>query len=285
MMLVLSELGVTRDDPEVREACEYWMDDMATQDGGLGGNSKGRPHYCVAANQARAVIRMGYADDSRVRRTLEWLVEIADHYEKLIRGLEEPPILMGHSMGGLTVQILLDRGLGAAGVAIESATPKGIYRLPLSTIKATNPVLSNPLNFKRNVTYTFEQFHYTFANVMPENEARAAYDTYAIPGPGRPIFQVAFGNFVPNAENTVNYGNNLRSPLLLIVGAEDHLVPPIVVKINHKNYAHSTAITEFKEFPHRSHLIIAQEGWQEVAEYALSWAVRQTMGEGLRAAA
>jgi hypothetical protein len=77
MMIVLSELGASRDDPGVREACEYWMDDMATKDGGLGGNSAGTPHYCVSANQARSVIRLGYADDPRVRRTLEWLVETA----------------------------------------------------------------------------------------------------------------------------------------------------------------------------------------------------------------
>ncbi len=75
--------------------------------------------------------------------------EIADHYEKFVRALDEPPILMGHSFGGLIVQMLLDRGLGAAGVAIDAAAPKGILRLPFSAIKAANPVLSNPANYKR----------------------------------------------------------------------------------------------------------------------------------------
>jgi len=77
MMIVLSELGATRDDRRVREAAEYWAERMATRDGGLGGNSKGTPHYCVAANQARAMIRLGYEDDPRVRRTLDWLVATA----------------------------------------------------------------------------------------------------------------------------------------------------------------------------------------------------------------
>src|SRR5208283_380671 len=78
MMLVLSDLGLTRAVPEVREACEFWMDGFAATGGGLGGSSKGTPHYCVAANQARALIRFGYEDDPRVRRTLDWLVETAD---------------------------------------------------------------------------------------------------------------------------------------------------------------------------------------------------------------
>jgi pimeloyl-ACP methyl ester carboxylesterase len=213
------------------------------------------------------------------------LLEIADHYEKFVRSLDEPPILMGHSMGGLTVQILLDRGVGAAGVSIDGAPPKGIYRLPLSAIKAASPVLSNPFNYKRNVTLTFDQFRYAFAHVMTEREARAAYDNNAIPGPGRPLFQVAFGNFNPRAANKVDHRNYVRAPLLLISAAEDRLVPPILNRINYTLYQRSTATTEYKEFPHRSHLIIAQDGWQEVAEYALSWAQPKAVVGSLQPAA
>jgi pimeloyl-ACP methyl ester carboxylesterase len=200
------------------------------------------------------------------------LSEITDHYESFLRTLDERPILMGHSMGGLIVQILLDRGWGAAGVSIDGAGPKGIFRLPLSMIKAASPVLSNPRNYRRNVMLTFEQFRYTFANVMTEEAARATYDNDIIPGPGRPVFEVAFGNFSPHAANKVHHLNNDRAPLLLIAGAQDHLVPPIINRINYKKYQRSTAVTAYKEFPHRSHLIIAQDGWEEVAEYALSWA-------------
>src|SRR4051812_991013 len=39
--------------------------------------------------------------------------EVADHFEAVIRGLDRPPIIMGHSFGGTVVQILLDRGLGS----------------------------------------------------------------------------------------------------------------------------------------------------------------------------
>jgi hypothetical protein len=77
-MLVLSDLGLTRAEPVIAEACERWMTGFAAKEGRLGGNSKGTPHYCVSANQARALIRFGYEDDARVVRTLEWLVDTAD---------------------------------------------------------------------------------------------------------------------------------------------------------------------------------------------------------------
>ncbi|HEY9604398.1 MAG TPA: alpha/beta hydrolase [Allocoleopsis sp.] len=207
------------------------------------------------------------------------ITEVVDHYEKFIRSLDEPPILIGHSFGGLIVQILLDRGLGAAGVAIDSATPKGIWKLPLSAIKSVSPVLSNPLNYRRVVALSFKQFKYAFANTMSVTEARSAYDRSVIPGSGRLIFQVALANFNPWAATKVNYRNHRRSPLLLIGGAMDRLVPAVQNRSNYQKYAHSNAITDYKEFPYRSHLIIAQEGWQEIAEYALSWAKSNTRTE------
>ena len=203
------------------------------------------------------------------------LLEITEHYEKIVRSLDERPILIGHSMGGLIVQLLLDRGLGAAGVSINGTAPKGIYRLPLSAIKAANPVLSNPFNFWRCVMLTFEQFRYAFANNMSAHDAKAIYEREVVPGPGRPIFQAAFANFTPMAATDVNHSKCDRAPLLLIAGTEDLLVPPILNRINYNLYRFSAATTEYKEFTNRSHLIIAQKGWEEVAEFALSWAVPQ----------
>jgi hypothetical protein len=77
-MLVLSDLGLTCEEPAIRDACDYWMAGLAAKGDRLGGTSGGTPHYCIAANMARALILFGYADDGRVRRTMEWLAEIAD---------------------------------------------------------------------------------------------------------------------------------------------------------------------------------------------------------------
>ena len=200
------------------------------------------------------------------------LREIADHYAKIIRSLDEPPILIGHSMGGLVVQILLDRGLGAVGVSIDGTAPRGVFRLPISVLKAASPVLSNPLNYWRCPMLTFTQFKYAFANVATESDARAAYERDVIPGPGRPIFEAASANFNPWTAAKVDHRNNHRAPLLLITGDKDNLVPSVLNRINYKLYQRSAARTDFKEFPGRSHLIVAQNGWEEVAEFALAWA-------------
>jgi pimeloyl-ACP methyl ester carboxylesterase len=198
--------------------------------------------------------------------------EVADHYEAIIRKLDNAPIIVGHSFGGLITQILLDRGLGAAGVAISSAPVKGILLLPFSTLKSSFPGLRNPANNHRAVPLTPEEFHYAFTNTLGEEESLAVYQRYAVPGPDHVLFQAAFANFNPHAATTVNFHNSDRAPLLLIAGSEDHVSPPSVVEANYKLYRQSAAVTEYKEFAGRSHFILGQKGWEEVADYTLSWA-------------
>lgn len=204
--------------------------------------------------------------------------EVVDYYEQIIRGLDSPPIIMGHSFGGLMTQILLDRGLGAAGVAIATAPVKGVLFLPLSTIKVTFPALKNPANNHRAVPLSPEQFHYAFTNNLTEEESLEVYRRYAVPGPDHILFQAAFANFNPHAESTVDFKNNDRAPLLLISGGEDHISPPSVVEATLKLYRKSEAVTEYKEFPERTHYTLGQEGWQSVADYALEWALQHARG-------
>ena len=197
---------------------------------------------------------------------------IVDHYERIIRGLDSPPFIIGHSFGGLITQILLDRGLGAAGVAIAPAPVKGILFLPLSTLRVSFPALSNPANNHRAVPLTAEQFHYAFANNLSEQESLAVYERYAVPGPDHVLFQAAFANFNPHAATAVDFQNDRRAPLLLISGGNDHVSPASVVEANFKLYDKSKAVTEYKEFPGRTHYTLGQDNWEEVADYALTWA-------------
>jgi pimeloyl-ACP methyl ester carboxylesterase len=208
------------------------------------------------------------------------LTEIVEHYEEIIEGVDRPPLIVGHSFGGLITQILLDRGLGAAGVAIASAAAKGVLLLPFSTIRVVAPVLSNPLNAHRALPLTPEQFHYAFTNTLSEEDSLAIYRRYAVPGPDHVLFQAGLANFNPHAASTVNFHNNERGPLLMIAGEHDHISPPSVVSANTRLYKHSTALTDFQLFPGRSHFILGQAGWEEVADFTLDWAVRNALAEG-----
>lgn len=200
------------------------------------------------------------------------ITEIVDHYEQIIRASPAPPLIIGHSFGGLITQILLDRGLGSAGVAIAPAPVKGIIFLPFSTLKVSFPALSNPANIHRALPLTPEQFHYAFTNNLTEEESLAVYDRYAVPGPDHVLFQAAFANFNPHAATAVDFQNNDRAPLLLISGGSDHVSPASVVEANFNLYSKSSAVTEYREFPGRTHYTLGQDGWEQVADYALTWA-------------
>jgi len=202
--------------------------------------------------------------------------QIVDHYEKLVIELECAPILIGHSFGGLVVQALLDRGLGACGVAIASAPIKGIWTLPYSTMRVVTPQLLTMHN-RRCRPLTPAQFHYAFMNNSTREESFRIYQRYAVPGPDHILFQTELANFNPFAETQVNTRRNNRAPLLMVAGGNDHLTPPRIVKANVKAYRHSTAVTDYKEFPGRTHFIIGQEGWQEVANHCLDWSLDQQL--------
>jgi pimeloyl-ACP methyl ester carboxylesterase len=193
--------------------------------------------------------------------------------QTVIEQLDSPPILIGHSFGGALVQILLDRGYGAVGVAIDSVPTEGVRVVPRSQIKASFPVLENPANRHRAVPFTPEQFHYAFTNTLTEEESLAAYERYHIAAPGSWVWGGVLANLTPGHQDTwVDYANDERGPLLFIAGGEDHIVPPVVNRENAKRYGKSKAHTDYREFEGRSHFTVGQPGWEEVADHALTWA-------------
>ncbi len=199
------------------------------------------------------------------------VTEISDYIAMQLKTLDKKPILIGHSFGGLLVQNLLGRDLAAAAIAIDPAPIKGVPELPLSALKSSFPVLGNPFNIKRAVSLTEEQFRYGFTNAVSDEEAKELYAKYAMPAPGRPLFQAATATFNPNSATKVNVENPNRGPLLLVSGTQDHTVPPVLVKSALKVYRKSTAVTDFVEFPGRGHSLTIDSGWKELAEYCLSW--------------
>jgi pimeloyl-ACP methyl ester carboxylesterase len=200
------------------------------------------------------------------------ITEVTDHYEEIIRSLDQPPIIIGHSFGGLVVQLLLDRGLGAAGVGVDAAPVRGVLAVPPSTLRVIWPAVRNPANNRRAVALTREQFHYAFGNALSEDESAEVYDRQAIPGPGRMLFQAAFANVSRHAPSRANVRNDDRAPLLLVAGGRDHVVPASTTRNNVKLYRHSKATTDLKEYPERTHYTVGQDAWEDVADYSVDWA-------------
>ncbi|MEU5567792.1 alpha/beta hydrolase [Micromonospora musae] len=201
------------------------------------------------------------------------IADIVDHYEQTIRALPRPPIIMGHSIGGLITQLLLDRGFGAAGVGVHPVAIKGVVKLPLSTLRSGFSILRNPANRHRAVPFTQDDFHYAFGNTMSRADSDRAWQRYAVPGAGHVLFESAFANLDPNSAAEVDTRRDDRPPLLLIAGGADHVVPPGVVRSNAALYTKSRALTAYHPFPGRSHFTVGEPGWEEVADFALNWAL------------
>ena len=144
--------------------------------------------------------------------------EIVDHYERIIRSLDEPPILIGHSFGGLFVQLLVDRGLGAAGIAIDSAPPKGVFAFEPTTLLSLGRILLIPFGWRKVVRWSYPEYRYAFVHTMPPDEQRAIWDAQIVPDSGRPFFQSGFAMFDRSSPARVDFANPARAPLLFISG-------------------------------------------------------------------
>jgi pimeloyl-ACP methyl ester carboxylesterase len=200
--------------------------------------------------------------------------QVADHVDAIVRGLTRKPAIVGHSFGGLLVQILAGRGLAAATVAIDAAPFRGVLPLPVSSLKSARPVLGNPLNRHRAVPLTYEQFRFAFANAVDENEAKALYDQFAVPASGVPLFQAASANLNPWTEAKVDTKNPERGPLLLVSGERDNTVPWAIVKASFDKQKRNPGVTEVTRVPDRGHALTIDGGWREVAQTALDFVKR-----------
>jgi non-heme chloroperoxidase len=197
--------------------------------------------------------------------------QVVDHYADVVSALTKKPVMIGHSFGGLVVQIIAGRGLAAATVAVDPAPFRGVLPLPLSSLKAASPVLGNPANRGRAVPLTYEQFRYAFANAVTEVEAKDLYAEFAVPASGAPLFQAAASNLNPWTEDKVDTRNPDRGPLLIISGEKDHTVPWAISNASYKKQKGNEGVTEIVEMPNRGHALVIDSGWREVADTALAF--------------
>ena len=192
------------------------------------------------------------------------LTMVVDHLTKHIQSLGDKPVLIGHSMGGLITQILVNRNLAAAGIAIDSAPPAGVFTTKWSFLKANFAMISPFVSKHQPRQMSFEDFQYAFVNNLPLAEQRAAYDRYVVPE-SRLIPQESLGGI-----GKIDFAK-AHAPLLLIAGSDDHIIPASLNKSNYEKYSAAASVTDFKEFPGRAHFIIGQKDWKEVADYCLAW--------------
>jgi pimeloyl-ACP methyl ester carboxylesterase len=199
--------------------------------------------------------------------------QVADHFEAIIRALDQPPVVIGHSFGGLLAEILAGRGLAAATVAISPPPFQGVLPLPISSLRSAWPVLGNPANRDRAIPLTYEQFRYAFANAVSEEEAKELHETFSVPGAGTPLFQAAVANLNPWTEDKIQ-NNPSRGPLLIVTGEKDHTVPPVIARASFAIEKRNAGVTELVEIPGRGHALTIDHGWRDVAETALAFAQR-----------
>jgi pimeloyl-ACP methyl ester carboxylesterase len=200
--------------------------------------------------------------------------QVADHTAEVIGKLDAKPAVMGHSTGGLLAQIIADRGLSAATVAIDPGPFRGVLPLPLSTLRVSVPVLRNPLNRGRAVTLTLDQFKYGWANALDDEQAKRLYDTYHVAAPGVSLAQMANANLNPRTEAKINTKNPDRGPLLIIEGEKDHTVAPAIANAAFKRQRLNPGVTEFITIPNRGHALTIDDGWREVADRSLDFVKR-----------
>ncbi|MFJ3671075.1 alpha/beta hydrolase [Streptomyces sp. NPDC090106] len=197
--------------------------------------------------------------------------DVTDAYARVIEGLPDAPIVVGHSFGGLVAQKLLDRGLAAAAVGISPAPIKGVRAVPLSLLRSSFPVLKSPANKRRTVALTENQFAYSFGNAISRGESDELFRDLTIPSPGRPLFEASTANLRRTSPTGVDTRRGDRGPLLLIAAGQDHTVPAVVVQGAHKLYVRGGAQVDLRTYDDRGHSAPFDRGWRDLAEDTLSW--------------
>jgi pimeloyl-ACP methyl ester carboxylesterase len=204
------------------------------------------------------------------------LGQVADHVAEVIGALTTKPVVMGHSTGGLLAQMIADRGLSAATVAIDPGPFRGVLPLPISALRSAAPGLINPRNRSRAVTLTLDQFKYGWTNALSDDEAKELYESYHVAAPGVALMQMANANLNPRTEAKLDPANPNRGPLLILDGEKDHTVPWAIANASYKRQRRNSAVTEIAKIPNRGHSLTIDSGWREVADTALQFVQRFT---------
>ena len=194
--------------------------------------------------------------------------DVVKHYVKFIDGLGVAPVLIGHSMGGLIVQKLIELNKGSMGICISSASPKGVIGFKWSFVKS-NWCVVNP--FKGNDLFcgSREWFHYAICNTLTRQQSDEIYEEAVVPESRNIPRSSRF------SDGKIDFFKP-HKPLLFISAEKDHIIP---VSLNRKNmaaYKDKQSIRDYHEFKGRAHCMCVQQGWEEVAQLVKNWLAKNT---------
>jgi pimeloyl-ACP methyl ester carboxylesterase len=192
------------------------------------------------------------------------LKEVIDHYINVVKSFSEKPIVIGHSLGGLMTQIIVNRDLAAAGVAIHPVPPQGIFPYEFSFLKAGWKALGFFTSLEKTYLMSFKDWQYAFVNGMALKDQKEAYEKYTIPESKT----VARGGLTSAAK--VDF-KKPHPPLLITSGSEDTIIPVHLNVRNYNRYHKNGSVLDYKEFAGRNHFVLGQPTWREDADFILEW--------------
>lgn len=198
---------------------------------------------------------------------------VVAHVREVVDLLERKPILIGHSMGGLVVEILAGAGVAAATIAIGPAQMKGVWTLPATVLKALLPILADPRNINRTVMLSEDQFRYIFATTLDDAEAGELYQD-CVPAPAKPLFEVGTANLNPRAVTSVDTAQPARGPLLMFAGESDTVTPYAIVEAAYKRQRKNPHPTELVEILGAGHSFVVDHNWADLAERSIEFLAR-----------
>lgn len=192
------------------------------------------------------------------------LDKLTAYFRDFVKSLPEKPILVGHSMGGLITQLLVQEGLAVAGIMVHSLQPQGVFTFKWSFYKAGWHALGFFTDAKKTYLMSFPQWQYAFTNGMPYEAQKAAYYKLLVPESKLLVRDAT----TPAAK--IDFARP-HAPLLFISGSTDRFIPASLNYSNYHKYSDTQSVTDYKEFPGRNHFVLGQPGWQEIADYILAW--------------
>ncbi len=192
------------------------------------------------------------------------LKDLVAHYEKIVSALPERPVLIGHSLGGLLVQLLIQKNLGEAGIAIHSVPPQGVMTFKLSFFRSTFHPLGFFTSVKQSHLMSFAQWQYAFTNGLSFEDQARSYDEHVVPESKL----VLRDGLTSTAK--IDFGKP-HAPLLFISGSDDHIMPASLNLSNYKAYHDKGSVTDYKQFEGRNHFVLGLPTWKQEADFILGW--------------